>query len=234
MSLHVYTIKTLISKFPAVIPSLKGKARWIAFAFVLGERKTVEYFDRELTRMVTNVYNGDLGGQFIDIMASLIQGQITQAYEQAWRDDGNELPLPDYLANAAEEAILNQYDFVDQFYRDIVDARIDETPLDALLARVDMWANRWQEAYNNAVALMAIENGDKLIWVYGDTEHCDTCNRLNGIVAYASDWDELGVHPQQAPNEHLDCGGWRCGCSLEVTSARRTPNAKQRISEIIG
>ena len=46
---------------PEVIPHLKG-----------GFYKTYEYMLQVITRSVTNVYNGNMGGEFVDIMGSLI------------------------------------------------------------------------------------------------------------------------------------------------------------------
>ena len=88
-------------------------------------------------------------------------------------------------------------------------------------ARADMWAARWNDVYNQSV-LETSRPGDRLEWVYGDTDHCDTCAALNGVVATAQEWEDSGYHPQQPPNESLDCGGWRCQCYLQPTDKRRT------------
>lgn len=254
MNLLSSTIRAVVERYPALIPHLKGRARWIAIVSmpnykywffqhgeIVGELhrepygiiKTYDYYLQQLERLIRSVYQGNLGGEFIDIMANLISGQLTQAYEQAWTDEEGEGELPDYLASSLEDMILNEYDHVDQLYRDIVDARVDETPLDPLLSRAPLWANKWTDAYNRAVALITSENGGNLIWVYGDTEHCDSCLALNGVVARASEWEELGVHPQQPPNDMIDCGGWRCQCSLQPTEQRRSPKAYNTIMNIV-
>jgi hypothetical protein len=197
--------------------------------------KTYDYFLSTLTRMITAVYNGNMGGDFIDVMANLISGQLTQAFNQAWKDEENEGDLPDYLTGPLEEMILSEYDHVDGLYKDTVDARVDKTPIDPLLVRAAMWANRWTDAYNTAVALITKEQGGNMIWKLGETEqHCPECASLNGITARASEWDQLGVHPQQPPNEILTCGGWQCDCSLESTDKRRSPKAYNTIMNIIG
>lgn len=259
MNIETQIIKTLVGKFPSVVPHLTGRARWIVYgvakqresfnnpiysearhviaqpiATIKHDYKTYDFFLSALERMITNVYNNDLGGEFIDVLANLISGQLTQAFEQAWKDEEGEGELPDYLSSALEDAILNQYDFVDGLYRDVVDARVDETPIDPLLARATLWANRWTEAYNQAVQLITSENGGNMVWELGATEqHCDTCAALNGIVARASEWKELGVAPQNAPNDLLTCGGWQCDCSLTPTDKRRSPDAYGSIMNII-
>lgn len=57
---------------------------------------------------------------------------------------------------------------------------------------------------------------------------------LNGIVAYAREWNEYGIHPQSPPNDLLECGGWRCQCRLVSTAKRVTPKAKRlKVFELI-
>lgn len=227
------SLKAVIRRYPAVVEHLSGRARWIAFARD-GEYKTYDYFLATVQRLVKDVYKGNMGGEFIDIMANLIQGQITQAYQIAWQTEGGDGVMPDYLKSAAEDDILRQYDYVDQFYRDIADARIDQTPIDPLLARAALWANRYNESYSRAVGLILAQMGGRLAWKLGETEeHCDSCFALNGIVAFATEWEELDVHPQGAPNGKLQCGGWKCDCSLSPTDKRRSPKAYTTIMDIV-
>jgi hypothetical protein len=198
------------------------------------EYKTYDYFLAQIRGLVKGVYAGFIGGEFIDTMANLISGQLTQAYQQAFEDEGyTDFFIPDYLQTSLTEAIAYQYNFVDQYYRDIVDARLDNTSIDPLLQRAAMWANRWNEGYNEAVKLITAENGGNMIWEYGEAEHCDTCRALNGIVASAKEWETAGVKPQNAPNPLIDCGGWQCKCSLITTTRRRSPKALDTILNII-
>ena len=225
-------IKAAVDKYPAVIPFLGNRARYLIA--VPRAYKTYDYYLSELTRMVKNLYAGFIGGEFIDIMASLIYGQLLQAYRQAWEEEGTGGEMPPYLVQSHEAMYLRQFDFVDQFYRDIVDARIDKTPIDPLLARCPLWANRWNEAHDEAIHLITMQNGGKEIWTLGATEtHCPTCAALNGIVAYAREWDELGVRPQNAPNDLLSCGGWNCDCERKPTEQRRSPKAYNSIMGIV-
>jgi hypothetical protein len=225
-TLYLRTIRAIVSAYPAVIPHLSGKALYAA--------KTYDFFLSTVTNLIESVYEGSLGGEFTNIMRNLILGQISQAYEQAWIDDGNELPPPEYIRDASQAAVLAQYEHVDGLYRDIVDARVDKTPIGPLLARAPLWAQRWVEAYNDAKLLIAAETGGKLQWKLGRTEqHCDTCFRLNGLVAYASEWQGLEIHPQGAPNPLLECEGWRCDCDLEPTDRRRSPKVYDTLLNIV-
>lgn len=222
-------IRQVVATFPEVRTYLSGRSRWSLYK--PAEYKTVDYMENAIEGLVNGVYNGNIGGQFIDTMANIISGQLTQAYRQAWEDEGmTDYFAPDYLSESLEAMILNQYDYVDQFYRDIVDARVDGTSVSPLLARAKLWANQWNAAYNEAVRLITLQGGGNLVWEYGDAEHCNTCLSLNGIVARADEWDTLGVKPQ---GDMLECGGWNCKCALVSTDKRRSPNAYGRIEEIL-
>ena len=217
---------------PAVIPLLSNKARF--YMYQPATYKTYDYMLKQIERLVKGVYSGNIGGQFIDTMANLISGQLTQAYEQAWTDEEGEGDIPDYLSSSLETAILGQYDFVDQYYKDIVDAKVDKTPIDPLLFRAKLWAQRWTESYNEAVRLIVLDSGGNMIWTLGATEaHCPECAAFNGKVARAKEWDTLGIRPQNAPNKKLTCGGWQCDCSLTPTDQRRTAGAYGKLEAIL-
>lgn len=218
---------------------LSHKARWMS-THIEPELKTQAYYQGVITRITRAVYNGDMGGDFIDIMANLIQGQLTQAFTRAWADNGGEGDIPVWLQAELSTVILNEFDFVDQFYRDIVDARVDGLPIDPLLDRARMWANRYSDAYDRAnltinVQKSKIENKPIMMrWEYGDTEHCATCQGLNGVVAPALVWDASGLKPKNPPNNNLDCGGWRCQCSLTVTDAEATVTSVDELFTFAG
>lgn len=232
VSLLTAILRSTMRIVPEAIPHLSPRSR-----LALSEQtpyKTYEFFLSAIYGLVNGVYFGHMGGIFIDTLANLISGQLTDAFMRAWADEGHFSELPDYLNEALEDMILTQYEHVDQFYRDIVDARVDETPIAPLLQRAELWAQRWTEAYNRATALIVEVNGGRLQWKLGATEtHCTTCAALDGIVAYAREWNELGVHPQGAPNNLIECGGWKCDCVLKPTDRRRSPKAFETIMNIV-
>jgi hypothetical protein len=201
----------------------------------LGMLKSYDYYYRSLTHNVTMLYNGQIGGDFIDIMQNLIHGQLSDAYESALADNGI-MPgeATEQMRAQVQAFIKSDQGYVESYYRDIIDAAVDEKPIDGLLSRVDLWANRWNEVYNAAQVTITSTYGGKLMWVESDEtiDKCNTCIRLDGIVAFASDWEAAGVFPQNAPNQALICGGWNCGCSLVPTDKRRSPNALTRIMDI--
>lgn len=232
-------IADAIAQVPEVRQYLGSKALYLAGIASPAEYKTYEYMLSQVEGLVRGVYANNLGGSFIDIMANLISGQLTQAYQQAFEDEGyTDFALPDYLATSLEAMILNQYTFVDQFFRDIIDARIDGTPIAPLLSRAQLWAQQWDTAYRQAVELIRLQNGGNLMWKKGATENgCTTCANLDGIVMSAREWESLGVHPRGYPNSKLECEGGGpanfCDCELMPTDKRRSANAYGRVEEII-
>jgi hypothetical protein len=229
-------IRAIVRRYPAIVPHLKGRARWVVAT--PEPYKTQDYFLQQIERLVTHVYNDQLGGEFIDIMANLISGQLTQAFRQAWQDEDGDGDLPGYLAGALEGMILAQYEHVDQFYRDIIDAKVDGTPIETLLARAQAWARQWDVAYKEAAQLIVAERGGNMVWRKGQTEHgCSTCEQLDGIVMSANEWQELGVHPRGYPNPLLECEGGgpanNCDCTLEETDKRRSPKAFDSVVAIV-
>jgi len=226
----------VVNKVPAVLPYLSGRARYIAFA--MDETKTAEQFDARLSYLVTALYDATITvPDFVDSLAALIGRQITLAYREAWNDEG-EGQIPEYLTAAAEAAILQQYDFVDGFARDIRDAALGDSPIAPLLARVPLWAGQYDTAYRDGVTLIRLENGGNLVWRKGQTERgCRTCASLDGIVMSAREWQELDVHPRGYPNPKLECEGGgpvnNCDCELLPTDERRSPGAYGRVEEIL-
>lgn len=233
-------LRDVVKAVPDVRHYLSGKARFALY--IPEEYKTQEFMLGQIRRLVTSLYNNQIGGDFIDVMANVISGQLRDAYTQAWESYGETTALPDYLSAAYETDVLRQYEHVDQYFRDIIDARLDGKPIDPLIARADLWAQRWTESYNNAIALIESTNGGRMEWVLGATEqHCPLCSRYNGIVAFATEWQALNIAPQNAPNHaltgHIDgekgCEGWRCDCSLTPTDKRRSPNAYGKLEDIL-
>ncbi len=225
-------LRLAILAVPRVRPFLSAKARFLGYQ--TAAYKTYDYMLKQIEGLVRGVYGGNVGGEFIDTMANLISGQLTDAYEVAWKNEGDEGEFPEYLNAPLEGEILNQYDYVDDFYRAIVDARVDNTPIDPLLIRAGLWANAYNTAYENATSLIILAMGGKEEWVLGATEvHCPECEALNGIVARASEWEALNVRPKNPPNNKLTCEGWRCDCERRPTDKRRSPNAYGRIEEIM-
>lgn len=195
--------------------------------------KTVDSYFRQLWKKIKQLYNKDITrGEFVDALADIVEQQITRAYREALKDEGLDPDLvKSQYADNVEEIITSEYSHIDTLSVDIKTASYLESGFEQFRVRAGMWANRYDDAYNRAKVDIALESGGRLMWVLGATEeHCESCAALNGIVAYAKDWDDAGVKPQQPPNAALECGGWQCDCKLEPTKKRRTPKAVERIT----
>lgn len=78
-----------------------------------------------------------------------------------------------------------------------------------------MWFNKSIEPYYQAGLFSADSNG-LYEWVYGDTEHCETCQRLNGQRHRLKGW-KANYLPK---SDLLDCHGFNCECNLVKAKGR--------------
>jgi hypothetical protein len=194
--------------------------------------KTEAYYRRALNRDVLDFYRGDIeSGEFIDDMVMLISEQLTRAWNEGMRENGLDpkKDMTDEWQGILDGLIADEEDHVLDYAQAIEDARNNGTPIDPLKARVELWVNRYPEVVSFSKITTAPK--DRFVWRLGATEqHCDTCARLNGTVATGADWIASGFHPQDPPNDLLECGGWRCDCKLEYTEEPTTeggiPGAK--------
>jgi hypothetical protein len=230
--------RSAVKAVPEVYKYLSPRAR---VSMKVGETGDYDGYLIDIEKLVKQLYAGGIGADFKEKLRELIKKELTAAYNSAWFDLMNTEEIPDYLDAELQAAIEEQYSFVNQYYEDIVRDRGLAIGLTALLARAALWANKVPESYNNAVMLTAAEEGVKpetpigenLMWMEGDTEKkCSTCLSLDGIVASARDWLESGLHPQMAPNDYLECGGWKCQCRLVPTLETADANAPERLSQI--
>lgn len=188
--------------------------------------KTYDYFLRVLTREVRDLYNGaSTQDEFIDSLAALIEQQYRRAWNAGMRENGLDpaRDMTDAFEQRYQELVTAQFEFIDKYAKEIAQAAADGKPIDGFLSRAELWAN----GYNNVDDIARLETAPtdlRFKWVYGDTEHCGTCAMLNGIVATAKEWMDSGYKPQNAPNDMLECGGWRCQCVLEATDDDLSPD----------
>lgn len=193
---------------------------------------TYAHYSRQISSAVAGLYNGDMSAaEFVTLFSEIIPTQLRKAWAEGMREndlDPVDDMLPEWEAQL-EAMILNEFEFVDRFAAVIVDARKDPEALRGLLARGDLWANRYNDVLNEA-AIRTAKEGTRYVWILGATEeHCQTCAALNGIVAFAREWEQARFRPQEPPNDLLECGGWRCDCSLVQTTQRRTPKAFDKL-----
>ena len=154
--------------------------------------------------------------QFWDNFSNAIRSGLTQAWYAGAKAAGI---IPDELSKdelaELQNIIFSQFGHIAKLADWIEsNSRAEGGKLGAVLSRIEYWGQAWQSTYNKAYAMAA---GDqKAEWVYGDTDHCPTCQALHGKVKRMSFW-LAHVMPRNPPNGKLDCQGWRCACNLVPT-----------------
>lgn len=189
-----------------------------------GEAKTQSQFERMVNTACRDFYTGKIDDfSFIERMTYSVREQYERAFNAGLRDNGIEpADAKDEWLTWLEKQITGQDDFIIKLADDIVAAREAETGTTQFKERATLWANRYSEIQNETI-LLSSKKEDLLEWMLGATEeHCSTCAALNGAVATVAEWEASGYHPQGAPNGMLECGGWRCDCSLVPTDAQYT------------
>lgn len=177
---------------------------------------TPDKYKKEIQDAVRQFWREGSRGNFITRMKPIVRLGLRDAWDQGAQEIG--ITPEDYTDDdiKARDAIVAEetshiWDLVD--YLESV-ARAGGT-LDQAQSRLDTWAMRYPDVVGRAKVIMGKDQ--KLEWVYGDTEHCTSCKRLNGIVKRASFWKKAGVLPKNPPNSKLRCKGFRCQCQLVPT-----------------
>jgi len=213
-----------------LVPEVKAHLSEKALEFL----KSIETYNRQLWQYTLDLYRGGDGGVFIDKFTAAIDNQLRRAWNEGARAVGVEPEdMTEDDRNEIKAIIDSEYEHILDLGSAIEGARdlsLDEFR-QSFRNRIDLWVSRYTDVINRAKVYFGSKT--RLEWTLGETEqHCETCAALNGIVAYAQEWEQAGVHPQSPPNNVLECGGWQCDCSLTQTDRRRSPNALQRIMDI--
>lgn len=211
----------VVNKYPRIRRALSVKAR----AYFEGAAyKTYTYYNRSIVGFVGSLFTDKISvDEFERVMRNLIFNQLFAAWREGMAENGLD-PKKDMtkeMVKIVSDIASDEEKALPGFASDIIAARTTGSA-DAILARAGLWSNRYNDVVNEA-KLFTAPAGQMFEWIYGDTEHCDTCAALNGTVASAVDWESSGYKPQSPPNDKLDCGGWRCRCKLTPTDKKPTP-----------
>ena len=220
-----------LNKAVELVPEVKAHLS----ARALEVLKSIGTYGRQLWSYALDLYRGDDPGIFITNFVNAISNQLTRAWNEGAREMGvTQEDMTDDDRAELQWIINAEYEYIIDLGAAITAAQsvTMQEFRDAFRSRIDMWVNRYTDVVNQAKIYFGGKT--RLEWVEGDTiEKCPTCLALNGIVAFAQEWEQAGVRPQSPPNDALVCGGWNCSCTLQTTDKRRSPLALQRIMDIV-
>jgi hypothetical protein len=157
------------------------------------------------------------GGSFGDAvqrMATVVSRAYVETAELAWVEAGAELPLDAETAAWARSQLDAQLGYVDQLFEDLKELRKsgDFDAGEVATARAAGYASGLDGFYNEAV--LRGKKNQMVTWHLGATEkHCKTCASLDGKSHRISWYIDHDYIPRKN-GAAMECGGWRCDCSL--------------------
>ena len=176
-------------------------------------------YNKGLRASVRGLWAGevDMNGFFDSLIVTMNTG-LRQAFLLGAKSCGVD------EADLTQDEILQMQSFITRQYVYVIGlgewilqrTRAAGGLLRTVLARTTLWQARWTEAFNLGMSLACKDQ--KAMWVVDPAkEHCSSCLKLMGKVKRMSFWHETGILPQVAGATYLECGGWACGCSLQLT-----------------
>lgn len=138
-----------------------------------------------------------------------------EAGQAGWIDAGATGLIPDSLTEYINGRFERETEYIDDLWQQLRELRktgdMDEIA-NQIKARADGYTATLEGVYNYAMMLGGKERPGK--WVYGDTDHCETCNDLNGQIHPLSWYIGNNFIPRQAGSQTLACRGFRCQCQV--------------------
>lgn len=178
-----------------------------------------------LRSVVRGVWSGVFSPTFA---VGAMRTTVDRGIADAWRAGAAECGIkPGEFTVAEERARIAFRDAQWSFIRPFIDWLSERTKANGGLlrdsfgggGRMDMWANRWNEARTQAAAMICADVKKK--WILGPTEeHCPSCGKFENRVYRNSVWLANQAMPQTS---RLCCKGLNCLCFLETTTDRITP-----------
>lgn len=216
------------------IPS--SRIRSSGYEYYSGTSEWEKLANRRMSRLVRkefdstksfNTTSATFKMRFTDIVSQALDKLLTPAefetlmlanLESAGRNaflDGLKQGGVDKLSELDESEFMrwtiDQIDFIDTLKQDVYSQSITQSQVPL---RADMWSNKsLTDVYN--MGLSSADRDGMYMWVYGDTEHCDDCARLNGQTHRYSEWYSRNWLPQ---SDKLACHGFLCKCRLIKTT----------------
>lgn len=210
-NLYLQTVHAVVARFPAVLPYLNEKAIKMFKAANSLSAINKKYHDA-ITQALVNYFEGGNLAASRNIFKKAMTEASLDAFESGWQDNDGELPIDEDALAWLGDFQNEQFGYVDDLFQQMRDLRKDKE-FDYFAwasARADGYTEAMTAVYNAAAMLVKKQ---MLTWHYGDTQHCSTCEDLNGQRHRAS-WYLSRDYVPRKPGANLECHGFRCQCYL--------------------
>lgn len=141
------------------------------------------------------------------------QEAFYDAFLLGW-EQTNKPPLDEDAQMWLDRELNAEFAHIDQLFVQIKELRKDSEFdfFSWVTQRADGYIQTMMSIYN--AGIMWGRKYQMLTWFFGDAEHCDTCNELNGQRHQARWYISRNYFPGR-PGSDMVCGGYRCKCHLE-------------------
>lgn len=226
---HHAAARAVVTILAATLPALKSVD------------DVVRGYVDDITRNMLDVLDGNMTrGDAARAHKSYLRRDAEPAYLEGMRAGGIENPGAEITPEEQAEIkawVADQAGYVSDFWAAVAEAAKLKPAFGTGTAREDLLAqyNAARRALSDRITLWesalrelagrgkaAAMTNTMCRWKLGATEeHCSTCARLNGQRHRLSWFTDRGYIPQQNDSETLDCGGWRCLCSIVDDKGRQ-------------
>ncbi len=145
---------------------------------------------------------------------------VTGYLETSDAEDETEIEADDLAWIKAR--ITEEYGYISQLVKDMQRTDVSGLTRQEIRAIAEPRAEGYRStlhAIYNEGRLRGAKN-QLLTWHYGDTQHCDTCLKLNGKKHRAQWYLDRNYIPGR-PGADMDCGGYQCQCYLTDKKGKR-------------
>lgn len=172
------------------------------------------YHDRITSALITYFEGGgSVTGPRNQFRQAAVEA-LGDGFDLGYRDGDGALPYDRDVLDWLNARIEQELGFIGTVFEQAKVLRKEEDAdwLSWVSERADGYTRAVYEMYS--VGQMFAKPRQLLTWVYGDTEHCSTCNSLNG-QRHRAQWYLSRNYIPRKPGASLECGGYRCQCSLK-------------------
>jgi len=171
-------------------------------------------YEMQVEDLLFKALNNDIDKRNFRLgMMQAIRAYAVLAYIDGLRDGGVFSEPDDDERVEIERHIIAQRQYVNNLSDKIYDSGLTDNQT---LNKPAMWYNKSISPMYDAGKASADKNGI-YEWVYGATEHCKDCLKLNGQRHRMKTYYSKGILPQ---SDILECKGFNCKCNLVRVNAR--------------